>query len=291
MLRIPAKLLSRACLILLGNVAAAQLFAAEQSEQPRRPSEAIQDNSFLIEEAYNQEAGVVQHILNITADRNFIRGKSERSLSAVFTQEWPVFSQAHLFSYTVPYTFANDGNAWQNGLEDLLLNYRFQLSSEGLTRPAIAPRFSLILPTGDEDKGFGNGRLGYQFNLPISKVVSDRWTLHANAGATFFPDVRGNDLQSCNLGVSAIYAATPTFNLLVEAVANWDEEVDDAGKTDRNLSAVISPGFRYAWNLENGAQWVVGAAVPIGLTRDTPDYSVFLYVSFEHSFLRQTAAK
>ena len=30
--------------------------------QRRRPIEVIEDNSFLIEEAYNQEPGVVQHI-------------------------------------------------------------------------------------------------------------------------------------------------------------------------------------------------------------------------------------
>ena len=29
-----------------------------------RPIDVIEDNSFLIEEAYNQEAGVVQHIFN-----------------------------------------------------------------------------------------------------------------------------------------------------------------------------------------------------------------------------------
>jgi hypothetical protein len=33
-------------------------------EDDKRPAAAIQDNSFLIEEAYNQEEGVVQHILN-----------------------------------------------------------------------------------------------------------------------------------------------------------------------------------------------------------------------------------
>ena len=36
-----------------------ELFAAE-----KRPIDVIEDNSFLIEEAYNQERGVVQHILH-----------------------------------------------------------------------------------------------------------------------------------------------------------------------------------------------------------------------------------
>ncbi len=44
-------------------------------EEPKRTAENIQDNSFFIEEAYNQEAGVVQHILNVihTVNRHAVR--------------------------------------------------------------------------------------------------------------------------------------------------------------------------------------------------------------------------
>ena len=49
------------------------------------PGEApISDNSFLIEEAYNQEPGVVQHI------SNFSRADLAARLGPIpFTQEWP----------------------------------------------------------------------------------------------------------------------------------------------------------------------------------------------------------
>ncbi|MEY2530816.1 MAG: hypothetical protein QOI96_901 [Verrucomicrobiota bacterium] len=51
-------------------------------------AKGIQDNSFFVEEAYNQEAGVVQHILNVPVF--FTHGKKE--ITPDFTQEWPVFS-------------------------------------------------------------------------------------------------------------------------------------------------------------------------------------------------------
>jgi len=79
--------------------------------------------------------------------------------------------------------------------------------------------------------------------------------------------------------VSAIYAVTPDFNLLLEAVANWDEEVNDFDRTERNTSVVISPGFRYAFNHPHDAQTVLGLAAPIGLTDDSPDFGVFIYAS------------
>ena len=251
-----------------------------------RPAEGIQDNSFLVEEAYNQEAGVVQHILNILHGASRHTGANSDDLSFVFTQEWPLFSQTHQLSYTVPYTFFDQGGRSDSGLEDVSLNYRFQALMESDTTPAFAPRISLILPVGDAEKELGNDRVGYQINLPVSKIVSARWTLHGNAGATLLPDIEGHDLVSYNLGASVIYAVTPRFNLMLEAVANWDEEPDDNGRTNREAAAVIAPGLRYAFNHANDAQTVIGIAAPIGVTSAAPDVSVFLYVSFEHFFFR-----
>ncbi|MEY2526916.1 MAG: hypothetical protein QOE73_1687, partial [Verrucomicrobiota bacterium] len=42
-----------------------------------------------------------------------------------------------------------------------------------------------------------------------------------------------------------------------------------------------------AFNLPNDAQLVVGVAVPIGLTSDSPDCGLFFYCSFEHPFVRE----
>jgi Putative MetA-pathway of phenol degradation len=239
-------------------------------------AKGIQDNSFLVEEAYNQEPGVVQHILTIPAV--FTRG--DREISPNFTQEWPIFSQTHQFSYTVPHTFRED----ENGFEDIRLNYRLQALMEGAKTPAFAPRVSLVIPAGNADTGFGHDSVGYEVNLPFSKIVSDRWTVHFNIGGSLFPNVRDQDLWNYNLGGSAIYAVSANFNLMIESVAFWEEDVDESKHVDRSLIALLSPGARYAFNLRNDAQLVVGLAVPIGLTSDSPEYGLFFYCSFEHRF-------
>jgi hypothetical protein len=267
-----------------GSVVAGPMSVVEQTTS--RPAEGIQDNSFLIEEAYNQGPGVVQHILNVLHGASRHTGADNDDLSFVFTQEWPAFSQTHQLSYTIPYTFFDEGGRSDSGLEDVSLNYRWQALMESETTPAFAPRFSLILPTGDADKELGNDRVGYQLNLPVSKIVSARWTMHWNAGATLLPDIDGHDLVSYNLGASVIYAVTPRFNLMLESVALWDEEIEDNGGTSREAAVVISPGLRYAFNHANDAQTVIGIAAPIGVTSAAPDISVFLYVSFEHFFFR-----
>jgi hypothetical protein len=256
------------------------------------PAKGIQDNSFFVEEAYNQEPGIVQHIINVPAF--FMHGSNEVSFS--FTQEWPVFTQTHQFSYTIPYTFAES----ENGLEEIRLNYRLQALMEGERTPAFAPRFSLVTPAGDASKGFGHDRLGYEINLPFSKIVSERTTLNFNAGGSLFPDVNDRDLWNYNLGGSAIYAVSRNFNLMLEAVAFWEEDVadpaeslaaplttnDPARRIDRTVTALLSPGARYAFNLPNALQIVIGAAAPIGLTSDSPGWGLFFYLSFEHPFVR-----
>jgi len=246
-------------------------------------AKGIQDNSFFVEEAYNQEAGVVQHILNVPID--FTNGS--REIAPSFTQEWPVFTRMHQFSYTVPYVFTEN----ENGMADMRLNYRLQALMEDGHTPAFAPRFSLVLPTGDRDKGLGTGSVGYETNLPFSKIVSDRWTLHFNAGMSIFPHSPDHDLTNYNLGASAIYAVTRDFNLMLEMVAGWNEDIAEGAlapetTVDRTTTAVISPGTRYAFNLPNDAQLVFGLAVPIGLTSDSPDWGLFFYCSFEHHFMR-----
>src|SRR4249920_3324386 len=66
-----------------------------QSQSSAKEDPQIQDNSFLVEEAYNQERRVVQHI------STFSRMWNSKDWSYSFTQEWPgLRNWRHQFSYT-----------------------------------------------------------------------------------------------------------------------------------------------------------------------------------------------
>jgi hypothetical protein len=278
-------------LTLAAVLLAAVVAAHAQEEGPKH----ISDNSFLIEEAYNQEPGVVQHIFNWFPTWDHSDGEL-REFQFLYTIELPVGSQAHQFSFT-PMNFLHfvddpDGGprVEEGGWGDIFLNYRYQLTMEDECSwmPAIAPRISLILPTGDEDRGLGNGEVGYQFNLPISKQI-DQFAFHFNAGTTFFPDVSvaaapDEDLNGYNLGASAIWLATYNFNVMLEFLTLWDEEPDDVVTIDPTTTVLINPGVRGAIYTGDEVQWVVGAGVPIGLSNDAPDIGMFIYMSVEHNF-------
>jgi len=261
------------------------LFAADE-----RPIDVIEDNSFLIEEAYNQEPGVVQHIFTAV----YSADSRAHGWAFSFTQEWPVFSQDHQFSFTILSFHSRDGGERVSGVGDILLNYRYQLLEEGDMKPAFAPRFSLILPTGSRDKGTGDNVVGYQWNLPFSKKLGDRVAAHANLGLTYQPHVRAvldsstgqlspkHSLVSFNLGASAIYAVLPRFHLMLEWLGIFEDGINDGGRRERNFVPIISPGFRAAVVNQEKLQIVVGAAAPIGLNRKPPNYGALLYLSIEH---------
>lgn len=256
---------------------------AEGSEDPSAGAEEegpIQDNSFLIEEAYNQEEGVVQHI------NAFIRFQRSKDWVYTFTQEWPVGGLKHQFSYTIPYqSIGTDGR----GMGDVLLNYRYQLIGDGNAPVAFAPRFSLILPTGNEKKGLGTGAMGYQVNLPASIVLSQDLVTHLNGGITYTPSAKNAlgeraDTVGYNLGQSFIWLTNPTFNVMLEIAWNRLESVAGPGLRERNDALFISPGIRWAYNLKGGLQIVPGIGIPIGIGPSKGEWGVFIYLSFEHPF-------
>jgi Putative MetA-pathway of phenol degradation len=275
----------RAVARITGAAVALAAGGALADDKDPRLAAGIQDNSFLIEEAYNQEPGVVQHIQKLQR-----RG---RDWLYTFTQDWPISSQTHQFSYTVPYSWirTDEGRRTQ-GFGDVSLNYRYQAWMESATMPAFAPGVSLILPSGSRSKELGDGSAGLEILLPFSKIVSDRVTLNANAGMTHLFDVEGHSPTSFRLGGSAIYAVTRDFNLMLEAIGEWEQLVNAERLLEREFTFTISPGFRYALNYPqlNDLQVVMGVGAPISFTRGkSTDYGVILYLSFEHKFLEEKA--
>lgn len=242
----------------------------------------IQDNSFLVEEAYNQEAGVVQHISNLVSDRG---GDWAYSL----TQEWPLAGVKHQISYQIPIVHA----AGETGLGDVFVNYRYQWVGDADAVLAVSPRLSVIVPTASARKGFGSGAVGVQGAIPVSLVlVPNQLVSHSNVGVTRYTraqDAGGNRAATTSmfLAQSAVWLVRPMFNLFVEGVWSRGQEVAGPGDTEWSTSAVISPGVRWGWNLPRGLQVVPGVAVPFGVGPSAGERSLFLYLSFEHSFRRQ----
>ena len=264
--------------MLTASIAGAQAPPSPASPHDR-PFE-ITDNSFFVEEAFNQERGVYQNIAGAT----FLL---DAGWAATFTQEWPAPSIRHQLSFTVPFGRVND----ETGLGDVALNYRYQLLEEGPGRPAISPRATVLAPSGSTARGLGVGAWGLQFNVPVSKQVEDVY-LHGNAGLTWYPHATSSiadsagapdpsgaaeALESPFLAGSVLYRVRPMFNLMLESVVSWQEQFVAAGRTDRARVTILSPGVRGGWN-HGDSQYIVGAALPVTWVGSRNDAGLFLYL-------------
>ena len=244
--------------------------------------DSIQDNSFLIEEAYNQERGVVQHISTFT---QFSGG----TWASSFTQEWPVPDVRHQLSYTLQAAQVEDDSGDARGFGDVAINYRYQLIGDGSATVAMAPRASLLLPTGNDRSGLGTGAVGVQSNLPTSVVLHPRVVTHFNLGATWLHGARDSagdkaDLTFYSIGQSVVGLITPRFNVLVELVFNSGEVVTGPDTRQRVETFFVNPGIRWAHNMKSGLQLVPGISTPLGVGPSRGSRAVLVYLSFEHPF-------
>jgi hypothetical protein len=253
---------------------------AAQASQPREAVEPLMDNIFLVEEAYNQEAGVVQQILTFQRDT-----AGSGAWLATLTQEWPAPGQAHQLSYTLAYLSPGAGST--QAFSDLLLNYRYQAAyQEG--KLGFAPRLSLVVPTGGGD-GTGYRGFGPQLGLPVSVRLTPWLEAHSNLGVTWVPGGRAAgqraEYVTLSVGQSFVVGVTPRLNLLLEAVyASTDVTV--GGATLRGQALTLSPGVRWGIDLPHDTQVVLGLAVPLGVGPSAGEAAVFGYLSVELPFWR-----
>lgn len=257
---------------LAATLLAAPAFAQERAASAPR----IADNSFLVEEAYNQEAGVIQHI-------GMFRHAAGGGWMFTFTQEWPAFSQRHQLSYTVPIVSTEAGT----GVGDVVINYRLQALGHDDERVWFSPRLSAVLPTGDGGAARGAGGPGVQVNLPLSIELTNTLVTHWNAGLSATrarsPLGTSRSLRSLNAAASAIWLVASTFNLMLESTWERAESFDALERTQTDERFVLMPGMRAAINLKSGMQIVPGIGVPFVRSGGRTDRDLVLYFSVEHS--------
>jgi hypothetical protein len=257
-------------------------FPAAAADGEARPP--LEDNSFLIEEAYNQEAGVVQQY------GTYLRGRRGGWVAA-FTQEWPVPGQAHQLSYTL--TYGQGGPGGERGLGDVLVNYRYQAVYQE-DRLAFAPRLSVVIAGSQADSGASYRGVGPQGMLPVSITLTPWLVSHSNLGLSWIPAGRDGDATArflvLTLGQSFVWLPHPRFNVLLETL--WlNTDVRTGGTSRRDQALLVSPGIRWGLDLPHDVQLVLGLAAPLGVGPSAGERSVLLYLSVEAPFWTPAATR
>ena len=241
-------------------VCAALLVGAPLRAQsaPAEGEPTIGVNGFFVEEAYNQEAGVLQQFAHYTAGRD---GHWLLRLE----QEWPIFSERHQLDLEL-------------GIDDVRLQsfglgYRFMLLG-GEDEP-------LTITPGVEATLSRDAKPEYEAALPVSFAFAEGWTSNSSVGVSFTP---GEDEVGFTAGEGVMRRVGSSLNLLVEALYSTDESPIPGDETEG--SVFVIPGFQYAFDLSPRVQLVPGVAMPIGVGKANGERGVLLYLSIEHPLPR-----
>lgn len=261
--------------------------AAEELTEnaPEQRDRLLQSNGFLVEEAYLQERGELQHTVSFSR----MRGASWHSSLA---QEYPLRSDKHQLSFSLPSRLQKTGEHG-GGVGDVEVAYSYGLVGSGTSRAAVAPTVALLLPTGSVEKEMGTGGFGAELMLPVSLMLHRRFAAHSNAGLGFTPRARNAEdevvrLREYKLGQSLVWLARPRFNLLVEAV--WERSIarEAGGEDEREDELFVSPGVRWGHEFKSGAKLVPGVAFPVGVGTSSGQRGVLFYLAFEHNVGRRS---
>jgi hypothetical protein len=250
----------------------------------------LEDNSFLIEEAFNQKMGVIQHTSSLVLDKIHYE-----TAQLSFTQEIPITNKTHQLSYSLCYSMHPQviiDHGQTNGFGDLSISYRPLLLDENDWLMMI-PRFTLILPTGNSSHGLGAGGVGVQFNMALTRRISKKLVTHYNFGATQYFNynhyVTSNDKPTLNyeknllfgnVGASVIWHASNRFNIMAEWVSKFEKKISDEGVIVSTNYHLINPGVRYAFEVGH-MQIVPGIGVPFNIGSNDLRPGVFFYISVE----------
>lgn len=230
----------------------------------------VEDNSFLLEEAYNQNPGEIQLIQRY---QTFQHERPEYGVEI----EAPITDNTHQFSLAI---------GRQENLSDLEVGYRFQaINVEG---KMLTEGLRIILPTGSLRNESDHGVVGYEWLQSATVVFNEKISNHWNLGVRVYPNAESpstsDDRTLTNFigGTSLVYYYQEDLNFLLEGLFESEEMIDDRGEIESEVRFTLNPGVRFAWNIDwQKSQIVPGIAFPVVFNDEKTNPGVFFYFSWE----------
>jgi hypothetical protein len=253
----------------------------------------IEDNSMLIDEAFNQSHRSIQHIANLSF--------SKSAATYWYSQEIPLENEKHQLSFAVNYQSirkhtATGYNHTENGFGDVTFCYRPLIFGKN-RRLLMVPKFNVIIPSGNAQKGFGSGGWGGEFGVAVTKRIIPVLITNYNIGYSFVshadyyadaqdgsPAVKSErDCTTKYLGVSAIWLVRPKFNLMMEYLITYGKTYS-GGNWRMCNNATLNPGFRFALQIGK-MQIVPGIGLPLNFSgNQLNNAGLLVYLSIEHDY-------
>lgn len=215
-----------------------------------------------------QGTGGVQLELNVDAARDRSGGTTERNRVANATLTYGLAEDLDVALNLPHQRVAVTGTPAERGTGDIALGLKWRfLDHDGFT---LGLKPQMLLATGDEQRGLGNGKPTYSANL-LAAWEADAVTLLANAGYTYNNNTVGARKNLWNLSAAALYRFSPQFQGVFDlgTYRNADPS-DNRNPAFAILGMIYSPtksvdldiGFRKGLNKAE-ADKTIGAGVTL----------------------------
>jgi hypothetical protein len=186
----------------------------------------------------------------------------------------------HLFSHILQKDgrTALSGTSGAIGIGDIAVGAKALLHEEGRLAPAIAGRFALKLPTGDDDRALGSGEVDVGLGLALEKTFGPV-RLFFNTGVTIptgnpFSDTGIDSLPMLSTFLTGEYRLTERFSLLVQ-LNGVTPPVRNTGLDIDHPTFEILAGM--SWVVpRTPVIWQAGFMEDLNNTNRTADFALFM---------------
>ena len=170
------------------------------------------------------------------------------------------------------------GTSGAIGIGDIGLSAKALLRGEGQLAPAIAGRFALKLPTGDEDRALGSGEVDVALGVALEKTFGPV-RLYFNTGLTIptgnpFAGTGIDSVPMLSTFLTGEYRLTDRFSILVQ-LNGITPPVRNTGLDIDQSTFEILAGFN--WTLPGlPVVWQAGFMEDLNNTNRTADFALFM---------------
>jgi Putative MetA-pathway of phenol degradation len=158
-----------------------------------------------------------------------------------------------------------------SGLGDIILRGRYYIVEEKAWAPLVAITGRLKLPTADESKGLGTGKMDEGIGAEVSKLLGDNWITFLDGGFNVIGRPEGRNLRNqwwYDIGGGYYF----TRDLLGSV---YFEEYRSLVSGNQNIRDVFL-GMSY----RASAEWRFNGGVAVGLSNGAPDQVVSVGTSY-----------
>jgi hypothetical protein len=186
----------------------------------------------------------------------------------------------HLFDYLVQKDGKNalQGMSGAVGVGDIAIAAKALLAEEGQLAPAIAGRFALKFPTGDDDRALGSGTVDVGLGLALEKSFGPVH-LYFNTGLTIptgnpFAGTGIDSLPMFSTFLTGEFRLTPRFSLLLQ-LNGVTPPIRNTGLDIDHATFEILAGFN--WAIPGlPVIWQAGFMEDLNNTNRTADFALFM---------------